>query len=379
MKTQFIVFGLILSTSVFAQQQRIVNMYKPIDIGFYQNLMNQTSSTITERTIYVKEMMSWIIDLKSSTTEAKINKELDEHYKKLDKCLNWDDIGELSITNLSNIELGIKKSIADYNARIASYNSELEKRNDPKMNYENGLAKLKNNDLDGAMIDFKNVEKYAPDFAGSYFYQGLIYYYKSQYESATILFSKAIERDQKNEDAYNLRGWSYNYSNRSMEAMSDFNKLISFNSQNADAYFGRGYAKDQLGDLMGARKDYEQVIKINPVHSMALNNMGWSYFESGDYKKALELLNKSIEADGSNYTAFDSRGETKLKLNDINGCIADCNKAIELNPSLSNSYLVRGNAYLKLNKKKNACEDWSKSGELGKSEAYELIRKYCNK
>jgi tetratricopeptide (TPR) repeat protein len=297
MKHLLIILCIILATELNAQQQKIVDMYTPINVDFYKRIMDQTSATITERTNNVKTMMSWIIDLKSATSESKVNQELDLFYKKLDKCLHWDDISELSITKLSEIELGIKKAIAAYNSRIAEYNSKIAKDNDPQTIINNGIAKFKNNDLDGALTDFKTAEKLAPDFSGSYHLQGVIYYYKMQYAFAISAFTKAIDRDQNNKTSYELRGWSYNYSKKFLLALPDFNKIITMNSNDESGYFGRGYAKDNLGDIRGAIKDYEQTISLNPNNSMAFNNLGWSYFESGDSKKALEYVNKAISLD----------------------------------------------------------------------------------
>jgi hypothetical protein len=42
------------------------------------------------------------------------------------------------------------------------------------------------------------------------------------------------------------------------------------------------------------------------------------------------------------------------------------------------AYLNRGSFKFTLKDKNGACLDWSKASELGDSDAYDLIKKYCN-
>jgi hypothetical protein len=42
------------------------------------------------------------------------------------------------------------------------------------------------------------------------------------------------------------------------------------------------------------------------------------------------------------------------------------------------AYFNRGTSNYYLGNKKQACIDWSKAGELGFTDAYDLIKKFCN-
>ena len=111
---------------------------------------------------------------------------------------------------------------------------------------------------------------------------------------------------------------------------------------------------------------------------MAYNNRGWSNFKLKKYNEALNDVNMAIELDDNNSVAYDSKQEIEFYMNNYKDCIRDATKAIALNPKLSNSFLIRGRAYYRNGNKTKACEDWSKAGELGKTEAYDYIKKYCN-
>ena len=69
---------------------------------------------------------------------------------------------------------------------------------------------------------------------------------------------------------------------------------------------------------------------------------------------------------------------SKSNLKDYRGAIADYTKAILFDSKLSAAYLQRGASKLNLNQKNSACLDFSRAGELGDSNAFELIKKYCN-
>ena len=44
-----------------------------------------------------------------------------------------------------------------------------------------------------------------------------------------------------------------------------YSKAIENNPNDADAYFFRGIAKEDLGDLIGAKEDYQKAINLNPT------------------------------------------------------------------------------------------------------------------
>ena len=74
-----------------------------------------------------------------------------------------------------------------------------------------------------------------------------------------------------------------------------------------------------------------------------------------------------------------SISEAKSKLGVYKGAISDFNKAIKLDAKDTTPYLNKGLTKNKCGKLDEACLDWSKAVELGQVDAYELIKKYCNK
>lgn len=53
------------------------------------------------------------------------------------------------------------------------------------------------------------------------------------------------------------------------EAIYQFTKAIENDPLNADAYFYRGKALRQNGDMVGALNDFRKTLEINPNHNQA--------------------------------------------------------------------------------------------------------------
>ena len=57
-------------------------------------------------------------------------------------------------------------------------------------------------------------------------------------------------------------------------AIDNYTKTIQVNPKNTDAYNNRGLVKDGLGDYHGAMADYNKAVKIKPLYVLAYGNRG---------------------------------------------------------------------------------------------------------
>lgn len=111
-------------------------------------------------------------------------------------------------------------------------------------------------------------------------------------------------------------------------------------------YLDRGRLKSELSDYKGAKSDYDKVLELDP-------DIGEDFY--------LE------------------RGNIKFGIKDYKGAIDDYTISIKLHPTICpDEYWNRAFAKMQLNMTESACIDFSKAGEMGKKEAYEMIKKYCN-
>ena len=110
--------------------------------------------------------------------------------------------------------------------------------------------------------------------AEDYFELGSTAYKAKKYADAINYFSKAIELDPQDIDAYYNRGLSYTKAGNLTQAITDFNVVIRFNPRDSVAYHNRGYAYYELGNLVQAINDYNSALSFNPYLSEAYYNRG---------------------------------------------------------------------------------------------------------
>ncbi len=140
--------------------------------------------------------------------------------------------------------------------------------------FQNALEK-QNESYAGAILDYTKYTKAIeidPNNANAYVNRGIANRNLDNYSEAISDFSKAMEIDPKYVDAYVNRGIAKRTLGDSDGAIYDFNKVINIDPNNANAYVNRGLAKYYLGDNAGAISDYKKGIEINPRNAPAYYN-----------------------------------------------------------------------------------------------------------
>lgn len=175
------------------------------------------------------------------------------------------------------------------------------------------------------------------------------------------------------------------------EEISKYTKIIESEPRNARAYLNRANSKEELKDYVGAISDYTKVIELESVYeseinkgwyikgqliNSAYNNRGTVKYLLKDYTGAIADYNKVIEINPDDAITYYNRGNAKSDLKDYRGAIEDYTKTIDL-IGFPKAYLTRGLAKIKLGQKDSGCLDLSKAGELGLTEAYGVIKKFC--
>ena len=109
-------------------------------------------------------------------------------------------------------------------------------------------------------------------------------------EKALEFLTKAIEKYEGYEQAYERRGVANHRLGRLDEAMMDFTKSISLNI-NPEALIGRALIKRQLGDIAGALVDLDLAVKnavpYQPVFWAARRIKGECHLELSQLEEAI--------------------------------------------------------------------------------------------
>lgn len=201
-------------------------------------------------------------------------------------------------------------------------------------------------------------------YQDAYFNRGIVYRNLKQYERALRNYARAIEIDPKHALSYNGRGIVYAELRQYDKAIEEYTKAIEMDSKYQDAFHNRGVTYAELNDHSKAIQDYTKAIEINPRHALSYNARGSSYRALKNDVKAIEEYSKAIEIDPKHPDAFYNRGTAYNDVNEYIKAVHDYTKAIEIDPGDALAYNGRGIAYKNLKQEGKAIEDYSKAIEI---------------
>ena len=213
---------------------------------------------------------------------------------------------------------------------------------------------------------------------GKYFTRAHFKFLSEDYTGALDDYNKVIKINPDFPSAYFNRAGTKTKLQDYSGALDDYSEAIKANPKDAEAYNNRGNVKADLKDYQGAIADLNEAIEINPKYADAYCNRGNVKAELQDYRGALSDFDKAIKNNSNNAVFYYNRGNVKDERKDYQGALTDLNKAIQINPKFGEAYINRGLVKIKLGQKNSGCLDLSKAGELGHTEAYDIIKDFCN-
>lgn len=229
-----------------------------------------------------------------------------------------------------------------------------------KQSYNNEIRQLENNN------DIDSNKK----LSELYYKKGWIAYNGDNLIEAERLFKVSIEKDNSNYNAFYYLGNIYREQEKFQIAIDNYNKALELNEKLEEALVNRGVAHFKLEDILSAINDYNEAIKLNPHDYKAYFNRGDCYINQGilkkaneDYTKAIDDYTKVIELKPNDSEAYNNRGVAYEAQDKLAKAIKDYTKAIDLNPHYIKAYNNRGSAYQKKGKIKKAEADFKKADE----------------
>ena len=204
---------------------------------------------------------------------------------------------------------------------------------------QRGIEAHKERKLDEAIKHYTESIQLKPDnpiLSRAYSNRGNAHEGKGEHDLAFEDYSKAIEINPDNADAYFYRGFVYELKRNARKAIKDYDKAIELNPEHIDAYVARAGVANRDSELV--IKDYSKAIELNPHRSYAYRNRGLTYEKRGevdlaikDYDKAIDLNSDSSLDYSHRARAYRANGKTDL-------AIEDYRRAIHLNPYYINNY-----------------------------------------
>jgi len=186
-------------------------------------------------------------------------------------------------------------------------------------------------DYSGALAEFSKALELNPDDVDAYIGQSRVYQYQddSDYDKAIEALNKAAEVAPKNPSIPANIGWIQRAKGIDLEygsdeqktayadAESQFRKALELNPKYIDALTGLGWALQDQADVLKDEAKYDaavetlqQSLAVKEDQPYAHNALGWSYYGLKQYDEAEKAFNHAIELQSDYADAYYGLGRT---------------------------------------------------------------------
>jgi len=232
-----------------------------------------------------------------------------------------------------------------------------------------------------ALNDYSKAIEIDPKDATAHAHRGRAYFWEViDPDKAVADLTAAIELGPR-PWFYRWRGDAYSQKDDLAAAITDYSKAIESDPGDSEAYTSRAWKYECQGEDDRAIADYTSAIEIRPQDDHAYDGRAAIYRKRGDYDKAIadDTAVIEIERRGIRYfplrvcSAYVTRGKTRQAKGDFDGAIADFTAALEIKPQIS-FFHFRRQAYKAKGDLESAAADLRRADELYRAGKYDEWR-----
>lgn len=197
--------------------------------------------------------------------------------------------------------------------------------------YHLGLAYKERGNAAAAVPAFEQARSYK-DFKEADFYisSGLAYGLTGKFDLAIRDFTRAIEIDPSNPEAYNNKGLYFSEKGSIDSAMIFLDKAIAMKPEFHQAIYNKGNTFAKANNFPAAIQQYLKALELKPGYIDAVLNLGNCYAAMQDYKNALVYYRKVEEKEPDNHKVIYNIGITYKFLGDEANAAIYMDKAAKL-------------------------------------------------
>jgi tetratricopeptide (TPR) repeat protein len=239
-----------------------------------------------------------------------------------------------------------------------------------------GVAKLKLDDLNGALDDFEKSIPLKPNFPTPYNNIGIIKAQQKKYGEAIKNFDKAIQLKANYKDAYANRGVAKAMLGNKDGAIQDFDKAIEIDSHYIKAYMNRAktHANSIIStELKSAIEDYTQVLAIDSLNKEALQAQAKIYLKTAQFRKAENDYFTLHKMDAKNAAYLMHLADLYLSENNYHKAIAWYDSALILTPKNLEAIVNKGICYHALKKYTMAIQTFNDALDIDTTFAHAYV------
>jgi Flp pilus assembly protein TadD len=181
----------------------------------------------------------------------------------------------------------------------------------------------------------------APRDARLYTARGKAYFRLREFDKATADFTRAIELDSKQDDAWFGRGMARGRGGEIEKGIADLGVYIERHPDSTLAYTKRGIRNLWAGKLNAAEADFRKAIALNPRNAEAHDDLGVILAQRQDYAEAIKHFTLVISEEASYQKAHHNLAMALYITGDNQRALASVDNALRLAPESRDSMTLR--------------------------------------
>jgi protein O-GlcNAc transferase len=200
-----------------------------------------------------------------------------------------------------------------------------------------------------------------PENAEALHFLGLIYFQRSDYNTATDYIKKALQLNPHFADAYNNLGIIYQNKGQLHEAVVHYQRALQLKPNFVHANYNLAIVLQAAGQIEEALSYYQKTIALNPNIAGAYYYSGVILQMKGQHEEAIAYYLKTIELDPGHLDAYNNLGVELQNQEQFEKAIQCYQRAIELDPNYAQAYNNLGNALNEVGQWEKAIESYVKA------------------
>jgi tetratricopeptide (TPR) repeat protein len=229
---------------------------------------------------------------------------------------------------------------------------------------------------------WNNVIKYYPEADIAWLNRGLAKQNNNDLQGAISDYKKGIEVNPGLTLAWNNLGSVHSTLGKHKEALYFFDKAIQLDPTSANTFLNRANTKAALNDYEGAINDYDKYLEKVPDNSDILNDRALAHYHLKNYELAKVDFDKAIET-GKKYNSsrlgiyYLNRGLCRAFLKDYEGAKSDYATALHIHPTPGLVYFNLGLLECYLGDFNKGSENLRTAEKMGIKDATKNLNSYC--
>ncbi len=207
-----------------------------------------------------------------------------------------------------------------------------------------GAALFKENDLDGAIAEYRKALRLKPNDPSAHRNLGVALKDKGDLDGAIAEYHTALQLEPNGADAHRDLGVALKRKGDLDGAIAEYRVALRLKPNDVTAHYNLGNALMRKGDLDGAITEYRAALRLDPNGAEAHGNLGNALSGKGDLEGAIAEYRAVLQSNPNDAKAQHNLGVMLVDKGDLEGAIAEYRAAAQLNPTDAEAHMDLGAA-----------------------------------